>query len=73
MRVRLTRRLANYIDGVDLSRRSVGDVLDLPEHDAEMLVAEGWALALEREPQKRDRIRANAANVSSRRNQRRRF
>jgi hypothetical protein len=52
MWIRLTRRLADYIDGVDLSRRSVGDLLDLPERDAEMLVAEGCALALEREPQK---------------------
>jgi len=71
MRVRLTRRLADYIDGVDLSRRSVGDLLDLPEHDAAMLVAEGWALALERKPQKHDGIRADAANRSSRRNNRR--
>jgi hypothetical protein len=71
MWIRLTRRLADYIDGVDLSRRSVGDLLDLPERDAEMLVAEGCALALEREPQKHVGSRA-AANGSSRRNKRRR-
>jgi hypothetical protein len=71
MWIRLTRRLADYIDGVDLSRRSVGDLLDLPDRDAEMLVAEGWALALEREPQKYIDSRA-AANGSSRRNKRRR-
>ena len=43
MRVRLTRKLAEAIDGIDLSRRRVGDLVELPQHDAEMLVAEGWA------------------------------
>ena len=31
------------IDGVNLSHAHVGDRLDLPQHDAEMLIAEGWA------------------------------
>ncbi len=43
MQVRLTRKLAQVIDGVDLSRRRVGDLLDLPQHDADLLLAEGWA------------------------------
>jgi hypothetical protein len=43
MQVRLTRKLAETIDGVDLSRRVVGDVLDLPQREAQMLLAEGWA------------------------------
>jgi hypothetical protein len=41
--VRLTRKLAQVIDGVDLSDASVGDRLDLPQRDAGMLIAEGWA------------------------------
>ena len=43
MQVRLTKKLAEVIDGVDLSDRRVGDVVDLPRHDAEILLAEGWA------------------------------
>jgi hypothetical protein len=43
MRVRLTRKLAETIDGIDLSRSRVGDLIDLSQHDAEVLVAEGWA------------------------------
>ncbi len=43
MRVRLTRKFAEAVDGIDLSRRRVGDFIDLSQHDAEVLVAEGWA------------------------------
>lgn len=31
------------IDGVDLEHASVGDRLELSPHDADMLIAEGWA------------------------------
>ena len=44
MRVVLTRKLANYMDGVDVSDREVGDVLDLPGRDAQSLLAEQWAI-----------------------------
>ncbi|HTM04544.1 MAG TPA: hypothetical protein VL173_13630 [Vicinamibacterales bacterium] len=43
MRIRLTRKLAELLNGVDLSRHRVGDVFDLPLRDAQVLVAEGWA------------------------------
>lgn len=43
MQVRLTRKLANLIDGIDLSRRNVGDIIDVPEREARILIAEGWA------------------------------
>jgi hypothetical protein len=43
MQIRLTRKLADSIDGIDLSRRCVGDLIDLPEHHADLLIAEGWA------------------------------
>jgi len=72
MWVRLTRRLADYIDGVDVSRRSVGDLLDLPTHDAEMLVAEGWASLVESAPHRRRDVRAGAAYGSSGPQQKRR-
>jgi hypothetical protein len=44
MRIRLTRKLSQRLNGVDISRQSVGDIVDLPRHDAELLLAEGWAL-----------------------------
>jgi AraC-like DNA-binding protein len=49
-RVRLTRKLANVLDGVELSQFTVGDQLDLSPHDAWLLIAEGWAAACD-EPQ----------------------
>lgn len=45
--VRLTRKYAEAIDGVDLSRNQVGDLLDLSVRDARMLIAEGWAAPCE--------------------------
>jgi hypothetical protein len=47
VQVRLTKKLAEVIDGIDLSDRRVGDVLNLPTHDAEVLLAEGWASTVE--------------------------
>jgi len=43
VRVRLVRKLAEQIDGVDLSRRSVGQVICLPADQARLLIAERWA------------------------------
>jgi hypothetical protein len=47
VQVRLTKKLAEVIDGIDLSDRRVGDVMNLPKHDAEVLLAEGWASPVE--------------------------
>jgi hypothetical protein len=43
MRIRLIRKLALALNGVDVSNLHVGDVVDLPERSANILVAEGWA------------------------------
>lgn len=43
MKIRLTRKFAALINGIDLSKAHTGDTLDLPARDASMLVAEGWA------------------------------
>lgn len=43
MWIQLTKKLAERLDGIDVSLRRVGDVLDLPPHEAVLLVAEGWA------------------------------
>ena len=45
MRIRLTRKLAECLNGIDLSRHTVGDVLTVPRREAELLIAEGWASA----------------------------
>lgn len=43
MKVRLTRKFANLINGIDLSKVRAGETLELSDKDAEMLMAEGWA------------------------------
>jgi hypothetical protein len=43
MKVRLTRKFADLINGLDLSKAHTGETLDLSQRDAEMLMAEGWA------------------------------
>jgi hypothetical protein len=43
MWVRLTRKLADFLDGVDVSDRRVGEVFELPTVEAHLLVAERWA------------------------------
>jgi hypothetical protein len=42
-RVRLIRKYAQRINGIDLSSVNTGDEIDLSPRDAEMLIAEGWA------------------------------
>ena len=48
MVIRLTRKLANMIDGVDISAYEVGQVLSLPVAAAKLLIAEKWAELIER-------------------------
>lgn len=43
MRVKLVRKFANFINGVDLTNVCVGDVLVLRGREAYVLIAEGWA------------------------------
>lgn len=43
MRIRLTRKLAPCLDGIDVSAYRDGDLVDLPDAQAELLVAERWA------------------------------
>ncbi|MGH9253065.1 MAG: hypothetical protein ACRD3C_00690 [Vicinamibacterales bacterium] len=43
MKVRLTRKFSERINGIDLSRAREGDTLDLSTRDALLLMAEGWA------------------------------
>ena len=43
MRVRLNAKLAEVVEGVDLSSYAEGDLIDLTEPEAKLLVAGGWA------------------------------
>lgn len=43
VRVRLTKKFAEMIDGVDLSRYMAGQMMRVPPADARLLIAEGWA------------------------------
>jgi len=45
MRIRLTRKFADMLDGIDLRCRRVGDTWDLPDEDARLLILEAWAVA----------------------------
>ena len=47
MRIRLTRKFALCLNGVDVSKLQVGDEVDLPERSAMLLVLEGWAEPVE--------------------------
>ena len=42
MQIRLVRKLAESIDGIDLSDCHIGDVIDLPGPQADLVIAEGW-------------------------------
>ena len=44
MRVRLVKKYAESIDGVDLSGHAVGATLRVEQRAAELLIAEGWAV-----------------------------
>ncbi len=41
--VRLTLKLADRMDGIDVSRTRAGELIELSEPDAALLIAEGWA------------------------------
>ena len=43
IRVRLTRKFAQILNGIDLSRVTAGETLELPAREAQLLVAEGRA------------------------------
>jgi hypothetical protein len=43
MRIRLTRKFALCLNGVDISKLSVGDEVDLAERSAKVLIEHDWA------------------------------
>lgn len=69
MKVRLRCVLAEYLDGIDVRNRRAGDVLDLPEPEAQLLIAENWAIEERRSrdlpPPDRERRRTADASDES--------
>jgi hypothetical protein len=63
MKVWLTRKHADRIDGIDLRRYAVGDTIELPRQEACLLLAERWAQPERRTTQGRQtRKRRRAAD-----------
>jgi hypothetical protein len=44
MRIRLTEKPADRLDGVDLTSVAIGDVLEIPDQQALCLILERWAV-----------------------------
>lgn len=61
VRVCLTRKLADCIDGVDLSDRRVGEVFDVSPAEARLLLAEQWAELAE--PQRPEDVEPSAPSA----------
>ena len=60
-RVRLTKKFAEFLDGIDLRRVKAGDDIELAEREARLLIAEGWAVrSLAPDRAVTDRRRRNA-------------
>ena len=47
MRIRLIKKLASYLNGIDLTGRQVGDVFECADAEGRMLLSERWAEQVE--------------------------
>jgi hypothetical protein len=47
LRIRLIKKLARFLNGVDLDKLRVGEPIELPSQIARMLLAEGWAVLVD--------------------------
>lgn len=76
MLVRLTVKLAEMVNGIDLSHCAEGDVIELADREARLLIAEGWAEEVSDDervtcvPVRRPAARAVAADRPTRRQRR---
>ena len=69
MRVRLVRKFAEAIDGVDLRGHDVDEVFDVSAGDARLLMAEEWAIAERRSADLPHRIERRSSSHSDVRDQ----
>ncbi len=65
MRVRITRKLADRVDGVDLTHFDVGEVIELPDPDGRLVIAERWGVFARRETDVRNGNGHDAAGSAS--------
>ena len=63
MKVRLTKKYAEQINGIDLHGRDIGDVLELPPEKARLVLAEEWAIPERRETSRPDAPRRRADDM----------
>jgi hypothetical protein len=69
MRVRLIRKFADRIDGVDLRGHEVDEVFDVSPMDARLLMAEEWAIAERRSVDLPHRVERRSSSHSDVRQQ----
>jgi hypothetical protein len=63
--VYLARKLAEKIDGVDLTAHKVGDVLDLSASEARLIIAEEWGIPERRAVGRGERLAYSVSLASS--------
>ena len=63
VKVRLTRKFAQMINGIDLSSARPGEELELSPREADLLIAEGWAAPVDsaddHPPRRKSRKKSN--------------
>ena len=69
MRVRLIRKFADRIDGVDLRGHEIDEVFDVSPMDARLLMAEEWAIAERRSVDLPHRVERRSSSHSDVRQQ----
>jgi len=69
MRVRLVRKLAEEIDGVDLRGHQVDEVFEVSPTDARLLMAEEWAIAERRSADLPHRVERRSSSPGAVRDQ----
>jgi hypothetical protein len=47
LKIRLIRKLAERLEGIDLSQRRLGQTFELPIWEAMLLIAHGWAVRVD--------------------------
>ena len=57
MKVTLTRKLARVLNGIDLTACHEGEVIEIRDRDARLLIAEGWAALVRERSEVHDRVR----------------
>ena len=71
MLVRLVRKLADNLDGIDVSGYREGDVLDLPAGRAALLIAEQWAVPFRSRERRRKASIVNERSLAAEHSRRR--